>query len=244
MLDWNNTLVLINKPLHWTSFDVVKKAKGLLKVKKIGHAGTLDPLAEGLLILATGSETKNITLIQELEKTYEATFCLGATTVSLDREFFPTDFHETRGITQELIEQTIRKHFMGDIQQSPPNYSAVKINGTRAYKLARLQKVFETTPKTVSIYKFEISSVRIITPKNLPEYTEDSIQVEDSDTELLLFEAIIVCSKGTYIRTLAGDLGRILGVSGYLTALRRTAIGGYQLSDAYEIQSLASEQTD
>lgn len=206
--------LLFDKPLHWTSFDLVKKVRGMIKIKKVGHAGTLDPLATGLMILCTGKNTKTIDLIQGQEKVYEATFCLGATTASYDSEFPPENIKSTEEITRERVEAEI-KHFLGEISQVPPAFSAVQINGKRAYELARKGKEPELKARQVHIYEFYIT-----------EYESPQ-----------LIKAFIRCSKGTYIRSLIHDLGQILGTGGYLTGLRRTAIGEYHIENAWTLES-------
>lgn len=202
-------VILIDKPLQWTSFDVVAKLRGVCKVKKIGHAGTLDPLATGLLILCTGKKTKTIDSYQGLGKIYQATFTFGATTPTYDAEFPPESPKPFEQLTQALVEQAINTNFLGSIQQVPPIYSAVKIKGETAYKLARRGKEVVLEPRTIHIERFEITHF------DLPH-----IQVE------------IACSKGTYIRSLAHDLGQLLGTGAYLSALRRTAIGEFSVEEA------------
>ncbi len=216
----NGEVLLINKPSGWTSFDVVNKIRYMLKyhmgIKKIkvGHAGTLDPLATGLLIICTGLFTKKINEFQQLDKEYSGTFLIGATTPSHDSETevdhtYPIDF-----ITRELLQQTVQK-FTGTINQIPPVYSAVKVKGTRAYRLARKNEEIRMTPRTVTINEFELTRI------NLPEV-----------------DVRVSCSKGTYIRSLARDFGEALGCGAYLSALCRTKIGNYKLSDALEIDEL------
>jgi tRNA pseudouridine55 synthase len=220
-LDKSGITLLINKPLKWTSFDVVKKIKNLLKVEKVGHAGTLDPLATGLLIICTNNKTKEIHHYQNLEKTYNATICIGKTTPSFDLE---TDFETISSydhITHEEIYETAKK-FIGDIQQIPPMYSAAKVQGKRLYQLARQGKNLNLLPKTVHIKEFEITSI------NLPYIT-----------------CTIKCSKGTYIRSLANSYGKQLkNIGAHLSALQRTHIGDYSLTDAYDISQLEERVKD
>ena len=217
-------VLLINKPLTWTSFQVVNKMKWLIKnhpslildgkkvQPKIGHAGTLDPLATGLLIVCTGKQTKNIESYQAQEKEYTGTFYLGATTPCYDMEK-PIDAHyPTEHITEELIRETT-KQFTGTIQQTPPLFSAIKINGKRAYDIARAGETAEIKPKEITISVFEITRIA------LPEV-----------------DFRVVCSKGTYIRSLARDFGEVLKSGAHLTALCRTRIGDYKLSDAMSIE--------
>ena len=208
-------VILIDKPLEWTSFDVVKKLKYKLDVKKIGHAGTLDPLATGLLILCTGKKTKTINSIQAQEKEYEGTLVLGQTTPSFDLETEPTEANDISHLTEEDIKQAT-KAFIGDIEQIPPKFSAVKVNGKRAYLHARAGKEFTIKSRIVQIKAFDIIDV------NPPEV-----------------KFRVVCSKGTYIRSLADDLGQALGVGAYLSALRRTRIGDYHIDDAETIETVA-----
>jgi tRNA pseudouridine55 synthase len=211
-------ILLIYKPLGWTSFDVVKKVKNLIRIKyslkmiKVGHAGTLDPLASGLLIVCTGKFTKRISEIQEQEKTYTGTITLGGTTPSYDLETEVDINYETSHLTLGLIEQAT-KEFIGEINQKPPIYSALKKNGERLYKKARRGEKIEIESRKVNVSKFEITSI-----KNL------NVNFE------------IKCSKGTYIRSIANDFGAKLNSGGHLTKLCRTAIGDYQLSEAFEIE--------
>ncbi len=217
-------VLLMNKPLTWTSFQVVNKMKWLIKnhpsllldgkkiQPKIGHAGTLDPLATGLLIVCTGKQTKNIESYQAQEKEYTGTFYIGATTPCYDMEK-PIDKHyPTEHITDELIEETT-KQFTGTIQQTPPLFSAIKINGKRAYDIARAGETAEIKSKEITISVFEITRIA------LPEV-----------------DFRVICSKGTYIRSLARDFGEALLSGAHLTALCRTRIGEYKLSDAIDIE--------
>ncbi len=209
-------LLLINKPFGWTSFNVVSKIRHLLKhhtgIKriKVGHAGTLDPLANGLLIICTGKFTKKIDEFQGLEKEYTGSFTLGKTTPSFDAETEIDKNYPTEHITEKLIKNTA-KEFIGTIEQMPPVYSAIKIDGKRAYEYARKNEKVTIKPKLVSISEFEITSV-----------------------EMPIVKFRVVCSKGTYIRSLANDFGIRLGSGAYLTALTRTRIGNYKLKDSIE----------
>ncbi len=221
-------VILIQKPLRWTSFQVVNKMKWLIKdhpslilegkrvQPKIGHAGTLDPLATGLLIVCTGKQTKNIEKYQAQEKEYTGTFYLGATTPCYDLEKEIDAYYPTDHITDELILATT-KQFIGTIQQTPPIYSAIKINGKRAYDIARAGETAEIKPKEITISEFEITRIA------LPE-----------------IDFRIVCSKGTYIRSLARDLGFALKSGGHLIKLCRTRIGEYKLEDALSIEAFES----
>jgi tRNA pseudouridine55 synthase len=207
-------VLLIDKPLRWTSFDVVKKVRSLLKIKKIGHAGTLDPLATGLLILCTGKMTKRIEEFQAQEKEYTGKMIIGQTTPSYDLETEPSAVNDYSTITEEQIRQAASK-FLGEIEQVPPIHSAIKVDGKRAYQLARAGKEANLKARTITISAFEIIAV------NLPE-----------------IEFRVVCSKGTYIRSLVHDLGQALGVGAYLSQLCRTRIGDFLLADAVSIEQL------
>ena len=202
--------LLFDKPLYWTSFDLVKKVRNTIKFKKIGHAGTLDPLATGLLILCTGKKTKTIESLMGAEKEYTGTLCLGKTTASYDAESPVTASGETSLITPDQI-KAATKLFSGEVMQRPPLFSAVMINGTRAYTLARRGDE-STLPaeRPVQIYSFEITGI-----------------------EMPLVHFKVRCGKGTYIRSLAHDFGQVLGCGAYLTALRRTEIGAFKVTDAY-----------
>ena len=214
----NNNIFLINKPLKWTSFDVVKKIRFLLKKKlslnklKVGHAGTLDPLATGLLILCTGKMTKKIPLIQQLNKTYLATVKLGYYTESFDREKDEVKVQDFKFLTFNDIYK-LEKVFVGNLEQVPPKFSAVKINGKRAYKKARNNEEFIISPRSVFLHSFEVINI------NFPFITIK-----------------VVCSKGTYIRSLANDIGKYLNCGAYLFDLKRTAIGKYSLDTALQMK--------
>jgi tRNA pseudouridine55 synthase len=212
-----SAVLLVDKPISWTSFDVIKKIRNKLRIKKVGHAGTLDPLATGLLIICTGKSTKQIDGYQAQEKEYTGTFTLGATTPTYDLESEPENFKE---ITN-LDEDTIRKAtlpFTGLIDQFPPAHSAVKIDGKRAYLLARAGKDVEMKVRQVMISEFEITGIR--------------------GAEI---DFRVVCSKGTYIRSLAHDFGQHLGCGAYLSALRRTRIGEFRIEDARDLEELIAD---
>lgn len=211
----DDRVLLINKPLEWTSFDVVKKVRGKLQIKKIGHAGTLDPLATGLLILCTGKMTKRIDEYQAQEKEYTGKLILGQTTPSYDLETAPSAPKDISAIDAELIKQKARE-FIGLIEQVPPLHSAIKVDGKRAYQLARSGQEANLKARPVTISEFEITEI------DLPEVT---------------FR--IVCSKGTYIRSLAHDLGQALGVGAYLSELCRTRIGKFLLRDALTLDQVS-----
>ena len=215
-------VLLINKPLRWTSFDVVNKLRSMLthatgKKLKVGHAGTLDPLATGLLIICTGKKTTTIDEIQSAEKEYTGALTLGATTPSFDLETEPDASFPTAHITTEQIHGAA-KEFTGTLQQTPPVYSAVKIDGNAAYKYARKGKIAELKPREITISEFEITKI---------EMTTVSFR--------------IVCSKGTYIRSLADDFGKRLGSGAYLSSLCRIRIGEFQLKNALTMEQFASE---
>lgn len=204
--------LLFNKPKGWTSFDVVKKVRNIIRIKKVGHAGTLDPLATGLLILCTGKHTKLIETIQGQEKEYDVVFKLGATTASYDAEYPEENFTVATHITRENLTSALPA-FVGEIEQTPPAFSAVKVGGKRAYESARKGEPVDLKARKVMIYEF-----------SLLEWESES-----------RIKARVRCSKGTYIRSLVHDLGQALGVGAYMTGLVRTRIGDYRLADAWEI---------
>lgn len=220
-------MLAINKPLKWTSFDVVARVRGMLKHKlkqklKVGHAGTLDPLADGLLIVCTGKFTKRIDEFQAQEKEYTGTFCIGATTPCYDLEKPIDQYFPTAHITDEQIREAV-KPFTGLIQQSPPLFSAIKVDGKRAYDLAR--KGDDTVLKTREVEIREFETGRI----------ERKISGE---AEVIEVDFRVVCSKGTYIRSLARDFGLALGSGAHLTALRRTRIGEVTLDQALTVEQI------
>ena len=208
---------LINTPLEWTSFDVVKKVRNALRIKKVGHAGTLDPLATGLLIVCAGKMTKQIEGFMGQEKEYTGTFVLGATTESFDLEKPVIPVADPTAITLEQV-QTAVEQLTGTILQIPPMHSEVKVDGKRVYASARLGIEVKMEPRQVVVREFEIS------------------RFENAEVHFR-----ISCSKGTYIRSLARDLGAILGVGAYLKSLCRTRIGSYSLNDAHEVPQLVEE---
>jgi tRNA pseudouridine55 synthase len=219
-------VLLINKTLNWTSFDVVNSLRSFirynfgLKKIKIGHAGTLDPLATGLVIVCTGKKTKEINTYQAQQKTYTGTFYIGQTTPSFDLETLPDKTYPTRHITPEYIYDAA-KTFIGETEQTPPIFSAVKINGKKAYDYARNNEEVTMRKRKVTIYEFEITAI------NLPE---------------VAFR--VVCSKGTYIRSLANDFGQELGSGAYLSSLCRTAIGDYENADALTVEEFKNRYRD
>lgn len=218
---WLSTLVeaggvaLVDKGKDWTSFDVVAKLRGIVRMKKIGHAGTLDPLATGLLIVCFGKMTKSINDFQEQTKAYRAVVKLGATTKTDDAEADEENVTTLEMLTSEQI-KSVLSGFIGDIKQIPPMFSAIKKNGVPLYKLARKGQEIEREERSVSIYTIDVESLA------LPFCTIN-----------------ITCSKGTYIRSLARDVGAALGVGGYLADLRRTSIGGYSVDDALTISEIS-----
>ncbi len=210
--------MLVNKPYKWTSFDVVGKLRNAFKPLKlkVGHAGTLDPLATGLLIICTGKMTKQIDTFQAEEKEYTGTMVLGATTPTYDLESEPEAKFETSHLTEEQIKATCAQ-FTGDIQQYPPAHSAIKIDGERLYEKARRGEEVELRLRNVTITEFEITRIE------LPEV-----------------DFRVVCSKGTYIRSLVNDFGAALNNGAYLSRLRRTRSGNYLIEDAHEVLELVN----
>lgn len=207
-------LLLVNKPYQWTSFDVVNKLRKKLNIKKIGHAGTLDPLATGLLIICTGKLTKQIEGLMGMEKEYTGTFVIGQTTDSHDLETEPSEPIAIDHITLEMLEEQATL-FTGNIEQIPPQHSAIRVGGKRAYQLARKGVTQELKPRSVAVRVFEITGF---------------------ESPNVYFR--IVCSKGTYIRSLARDFGTALGTGAYLAALCRTRIGNFLLKDANTIEEI------
>jgi tRNA pseudouridine55 synthase len=211
-------LLLLNKPYNWTSFDVVGKIRNSFKPLKlkVGHAGTLDPLASGLLIICTGKMTRQIDTFQAQEKEYTGTMVLGETTPSYDMETDADQEFDISHITEEQI-KTACKQFIGDIQQYPPAHSAIKIDGERLYEKARRGEEVELRLRNVTITEFEITGIA------LPE-----------------INFRVVCSKGTYIRSLVNDFGKALNNGAYLSKLRRTRSGDYKIEDAWEVMELVN----
>jgi tRNA pseudouridine55 synthase len=218
-------VLLIDKPLHWTSFQVVNKLRWeirqtfKLKKIKVGHAGTLDPLATGLLVICTGKMTKEIDTFQGQIKEYTGTLVLGSTTPSFDLETEINKTFPTNHITQDLIKETT-KQFIGDIQQFPPVFSALKKDGKRLYEFARAGEDVEINSRAVSIQEFEITKI-----------------------EGLNIDFRVVCSKGTYIRSLANDFGKALQSGAHLSALRRTKIGDFQVVNSLSIEDFIKNLT-
>jgi len=216
-------VLLLDKPLEWTSFDVVNKLRYAIRKRfdikkiKVGHAGTLDPLATGLLLICTGKFTKKINEYQDQLKEYTGTFTLGATTPSFDLETKVNEHFPTEHITAEQIYKTTRQ-FIGEIQQKPPIYSAIRKNGERLYELARKGKTTDIPTRTVYIYEFEITNI---------------------EKQKVAFR--VTCSKGTYIRSLADDFGKALNSGAYLSSLRRTKIGDFSVLNAISPADFVAE---
>lgn len=210
-------VLLVDKPLDWTSFDVVRKLRSLIRIKKVGHAGTLDPLATGLLIVCTGKFTKRINEYMGMEKEYTGTFTLGASTPTYDLESDPVNECDISGITDAQIHQAVIP-FTGEIMQVPPIHSAIKQEGKPVYLLARKGIDVELKPRPVTISSFIIESIR-----------------------LPVVQFRVVCSTGTYIRSLAHDFGRELGCGAYLSSLRRTRIGVFSVDDALTMENWVNE---
>jgi len=219
-------LLLINKPIGWTSFQVVNKLrwhiKNLSGIKKIkvGHAGTLDPLATGLLLICTGKKTKSISTLQETEKEYKGTFFIGATTPSYDLETSVDETFDTKLVTEEIILNATAQ-FTGEILQYPPVFSALKKNGKRLYEYARAGENPEITPRTVIVHEFKITKI------NLPKV-----------------DFLVRCSKGTYIRSLVYDFGKSLSNGAHLTSLKRTRVGNYKIENAFSMESVINPASE
>lgn len=214
-------ILLIDKPPGWTSFDVVNKVRNLIKryvgkKVKVGHSGTLDPLATGLLVLASGKKTKTLESLTGLDKEYEGTIRLGASTPSYDLETEPGPESDLSALTEEMIREAVAA-LTGEIMQVPPAYSAIKKDGKALYKSARKGKKVEVAARKVQVYRFDILSI---------EMPDIRFRVH--------------CGKGTYIRSLAHDLGTLLKVGAYLASLRRTAVGSFRVEEAYRIEDMAS----
>lgn len=207
-------VALIDKDENWTSFDVIAKLRNVTRIRKAGHAGTLDPLATGLLMVFFHKATSEIQYYQDLRKSYFATIKLGATTASFDRETPEENIKGCPGISESDVKKALSS-LTGSLEQVPPSYSAKKINGQRAYKLARQNMEVKMKPSQIEIYSYE-----------------------NVNLELPYLSFDVHCSKGTYIRSLARDIGNILGCGGYLYALRRTAIGSFKADDALKIKEI------
>jgi len=212
----NGKVLLVDKPLEWTSFDVIRKIRNTIKIKKVGHAGTLDPLATGLLIVCTGKFTKKINEYMSQEKEYTGTITLGAVTPTYDLESEPENFKSLDRITEELIRKTTQQ-FTGEILQTPPIHSAIKQKGKPVYLLARKGIDVVLEPRKITIREFEIVNI-----------------------EMPVISFKVVCTTGTYIRSLANDFGNALGCGGYLSKLRRTRIGNFLVEDAMSMEEFAN----
>lgn len=210
-------VILIDKPVNWTSFNVVSRVRRLTKVKKVGHAGTLDPLATGLLIVCTGKKTKEISEYQAQRKKYTGIITLGKSSPSMDLATEITESVLPADLNEEKI-LSARNKFLGNIEQVPPMFSALKHKGKTLYKLARAGKEVDRACRQVEIYSFDITRI------DLPD---------------IHFE--ISCSKGTYIRVIADDFGKELGCGGVLSLLRRTEIGDYKVDDAFDLDEFTAE---
>ncbi|WP_433468133.1 tRNA pseudouridine(55) synthase TruB [Spirillospora sp. CA-128828] len=217
----NSGLVIVDKPAEWTSHDVVGKMRRLAKTRRVGHAGTLDPMATGVLVLGVGKATRLLGHLALTEKGYDATFRLGESTNTDDAEGETTATAPAGSVTDEALRAGIAE-LTGTIQQVPPQVSAIKVNGERAYKMARKGEEVELAARTVTVGDFTVLDVR-------------------RHGDLIDVDASIACSSGTYIRALARDLGASLGCGGHLTALRRTRVGPYDLSMARTLDQLAGE---
>jgi len=217
-LDFNEGVILnVNKPSGLTSFGVVRKIRGWTRCKKVGHAGTLDPGATGVLLVVTGKATKKVDQLMGLEKEYKGTILLGITTDTDDAEGRIIEEKEVSPFSEDKINKVL-KGFTGEIEQIPPMYSALKINGQPLYKLARKGKVVERKPRKVIIHSISVDSI-----------------------DLPCINVTVRCSKGTYIRALARDIGEKLGVGGHLKSLVRTRIGGYKVEDALSLDDIREE---
>lgn len=210
-------VLLLDKPIGWTSFNMVQKVRYLTRVTKVGHAGTLDPLATGLLIICTGKYTKQINTYMGMTKEYTGTMVIGATTPTYDLESEPENFKNIDHISAEQIQLATRQ-FVGPILQMPPQHSAIKKDGKRLYESARQGIEVKVDPRPITIESFEITKI-----------------------ELPTIDFKVVCSTGTYIRSLVKDFGDTLGVGAYMSALRRTRIGDFKIEDAMQWEDLAAE---
>jgi tRNA pseudouridine55 synthase len=210
-------VLLMDKPLHWTSFKMIRRVRGLTYVQKVGHAGTLDPLATGLLIICTGKCTKQINDYMGMNKEYTGTLVLGATTATYDLESEPENFKSIDHITEDQIQKATLQ-FIGEISQLPPQHSAIKKDGVRLYETARQGIEVKVDPRKITIEQFEITKI------DLPN-----------------IEFRVACSTGTYIRSLVKDFGDALGVGAYMSALRRTKIGAFDIADAIQWEDLRDE---
>ncbi|WP_017612315.1 tRNA pseudouridine(55) synthase TruB [Nocardiopsis salina] len=220
-------VVVVDKPADWTSHDVVARMRRLAGTRRVGHAGTLDPMATGVLVLGVEKGTKLLGHLTLTEKTYEATFRLGLTTNTDDAEGEPGQRRDASAVTEEEVRAATAK-LTGLIQQVPPQVSAIKVDGKRAYKSAREGKEVALEPREITVSQFDVTGVR---------------PVEDPGGAFVDVDAVVSCSSGTYIRSLARDMGQDLGVGGHLSVLRRTRVGPYEASQARTLDQLAEEYT-
>jgi len=218
-------LVLVDKPAGWTSHDVVGRIRRLARTRKVGHAGTLDPMATGVLVCGVGRATRLLTYLVGADKTYTATMRLGATTVTDDAEGEVTSRHDVGGLTHDRIQRAVAD-LTGDIQQVPSAVSAIKVDGRRSYARVRSGEQVALAARPVTVHEFAVLAVR------------DDM---DDDTHVLDVDVRVRCSSGTYVRALARDLGAALGVGGHLTALRRTAVGPFDVTRTRNLEQLAEE---
>ncbi|MBL7810485.1 MAG: tRNA pseudouridine(55) synthase TruB [Saprospiraceae bacterium] len=241
-------VLLVDKPLAWTSFDVVNKVRYFLsrrvgnKKLKVGHAGTLDPLATGLLVICVGDFTKRIEEFQAMPKTYEGSIVLGATTPSFDLEKAPDQFFPTDHITPAVMEAA-RLLFLGDIEQIPPIFSAVKVDGRRLYKNARTGEEVELPQRKVRIDSLELlGDLKKVQSSGKEAYVASKkgapIMLHPDYPEGMMLDFRVMCSKGTYIRSLAKDFGEAVQSGGYLSRLVRTGTGGFELKNAWNLEAL------
>lgn len=243
-------IILADKPLAWTSFDVVNKVRYLLSKRtgqaskkiKVGHAGTLDPLATGLLVLCVGKYTKNIETLQSISKTYTGTFTFGATTPSYDLEKPFDAFYPLDGLSDDKI-QSVLSEFTGTVLQAPPVFSAIKQDGKRVYKSARTGDAPEVPKRPVLIEKFSVGALKpvsaeLLVPAAIISKKGAPIYLHPDYAEGLQAAFEVTCGKGTYIRSLAHDLGQALGTGAYLSSLRRTHASGFSVEDAWDLKDL------
>ncbi|MDQ6755590.1 MAG: tRNA pseudouridine(55) synthase TruB [Bacteroidota bacterium] len=210
-------VLLINKPIHWTSFDAVRKIRNVIKIKKVGHAGTLDPLATGLLIICTGKFTKKINEYMSKEKEYTGSFTLGAVTPTYDLESEPQNFKDIDFVTKELLQESTKK-FLGEIEQVPPIHSAIKQGGKPVYLAARKGIDVKLAPRKITIREFGITKF---------------------ESPMVYFK--VICTTGTYIRSIANDFGAALGCGAYLSSLCRTRIGEFSLENSLTINEFEKQ---
>ncbi len=236
-------LVVVDKPTGWTSHDVVAKSRGLLGTRKVGHAGTLDPDATGVLLLGVGKATKLLRFLSPLGKSYIGEVRLGVDTSTLDASGVVTATHDMSAVTLDDVRRAAAA-FVGDIEQIPPMVSAVKIDGKRLHELAREGKEVDRAPRPVTIHALQVAAVspevgalERIGGSETPEFSAAAVSGSG-----LSFQLEVTCSSGTYIRTLAQDIGAALGGGGHLVSLRRTSVGPYTLADAVPLEAVAPEK--